>query len=85
MRDYQAANELARIANCSAFNVTGASKRQKLNQFSTLYTFPDDSRLQVDHVRGRASAWHMAWTGTAADVALGPVKNVPLKINARGA
>lgn len=35
------------IAGFHAFNIVGHSKRRKLNQFSVLYTFPDDSTLKI--------------------------------------
>lgn len=84
MRNYDAANELTRIANASAFCVA-AVHRQKLNQHATIYTFQDGSRMQVNHTRGRADAWHPVWRGTADDTHLGPLKGVQLAINARGA
>lgn len=83
MRDYDAANELTRVANASAFCVA-AMRRDKINQHATLYTFPDGSRMQVNHTRGRADAWCPDWRGTAADTHLGPLKGVALNINARG-
>ena len=83
MRNYDAANELARVANASAFCVA-AMRRDKINQHATLYTFLDGSQMQVNHTRSWADAWHPAWRGTAADVHLGPLKGVALKINARG-
>ncbi len=82
LRVYDAANELARVANASAFCVA-AMRREKLNQHATLYTFLDGSRMQVNHTRGTGDAWHPAWKATAADIHLGPLKGVALKINAR--
>lgn len=84
MRNYDAANELRRVADATAFCVA-AMRREKLNQHATLYTFLDGSQMQVNHSRGRADAWHPEWRGTAADTHLGPLKGVTLKINARGA
>lgn len=84
MRDYAAARELDRVATASAFNVSGALSRQKLNQHATLYTFADGSCLEIRHTRGLGSAWHPDWYGVEGDQPLAPVRNVPLKINARG-
>lgn len=35
------------ITGFHAFNIIGHSKRRKLNQFSVLYTFPDESTLKI--------------------------------------
>ena len=84
LRDYAAARELDRVASLSAFSVTGATRR-KLNQHSTLYTFADGSTMQIDATASRGSAWHPDWRGTPADIHLGPVQNLPLRINRQGA
>jgi len=82
---YQAKRELNRIATLAAFNVCGDAKRDKLNQHSTLYLFADESRLQIDHTRRRASCWHVEWTGQEHDTHLAPIRNLPILVNARGA
>lgn len=35
------------ITGLHAFNIEGYAKRRKLNQFSALYTFPDESTLKI--------------------------------------
>jgi len=62
--------ELVRVAGLSAFNVAGYTKRIKVNQYVTKYTFPDDSILLINHYRG---------VGTCGDVTR------DLLINSRGA
>lgn len=84
LRDYMAARELHRIAPLVAFHVP-ADKKHKLNQHATVYEFEDGSRLLINHSRSRASCWHTAWKGSAADVHLGPIENYPVRVNARGA
>ena len=83
MRNYQAANKLREIARAVAFNIPEASRR-KLNGHTALYTFPDGSRLLIKSATSRADCWHPAWKGTAADIHLGPMQGVPLRINAQG-
>jgi hypothetical protein len=82
LRNYEAANMIETIKGCSAFSIPGAERR-KLNQHSTLYTFADGSRLQVNATKGRADAWHPAWKGTAQDIHLGPIKGAALRINSQ--
>lgn len=84
MRDYQASRELARIAPLAAFNVAGATKRQRLNQHATRYTFADGSCLLVRATASRGDAWHPEWKGTPSDIALGPLQGTPLRINRQG-
>lgn len=84
LRDYQATRALEKIEFSSAFNVPGYSKREKVNQHCTLYTFPDQSRTMIYHTKSRADCWHPEWKGTAQDIHLGPIKGRPLKINQRG-
>lgn len=84
MRDYQAAHELNRISRLSAFNIQGATRTRRVNQHETLIDFPDGSRLQLRHTAGRLSCWHPAWTGSAADSALGPIEGVPYSATTRG-
>jgi hypothetical protein len=84
MRNYQAANELQRVAPLSAFNVAGYVRRDKVNQHSTIYEFPDGSRMQILHTRQIGNAWHPAWRGTASDIHLGPVKGLAIQAGARG-
>lgn len=80
MRNYNAANELNRISNLSAFNVQGATERRRYNQHYVRYTFADGSTLHIYPTRRRADAFHPAWTGSAHDVALGPVVGTSLKV-----
>lgn len=84
IRDYQAIRALEKIEFSSAFNVPGYSKRTKINQHSTLYTFPDNSRMLIRHTKSCADCWHPDCKGTAQDIHLGPIKGHPLKINRRG-
>lgn len=44
----QAQSELHRIAPLTAFNVSGATKRRKVNQHLARYDFPDGSRLEIN-------------------------------------
>lgn len=83
LRQYQAADVLHRIQNCSAFSIPEATRR-KLNGTSTLYTFPDGSCLQVFSATSRADTWHPDWRGKHDDVHLGPIKGAPLRINKQG-
>ena len=84
LRDYAAARELERIKDLSAFNVNGYSERHKLNQHSTLYIFPDGSGLSIRNTSRKADAWHVDWKGNADDVHLGPIYNVPIRVNKTG-
>lgn len=76
---YQAAAELERIKSLSAFNVEGA-RRQRLNQHSSLYHFPDNSTLQINATAGLGFAWHNDYLA-AYGSDMSPVHNVPLRIN----
>lgn len=84
MRNYLAANKLKEISKLSAFNIPEASRR-KLNGHTTLYTFPDGSRLLVKSSTSRADCWHPDWKGRSDDIHLGPLKGVALRINSQGA
>lgn len=83
LRKYQAARALDKVRLLSAFAIPEASRR-KLNGTTTLYTFPDGSYLKIYAHSSRADCWHPAWKGTADDIHLGPMKGVPLRINAQG-
>lgn len=83
MRNYQAANKLKEIAGAVAFNIPEATRR-KLNGNSSVYTFADGSRLLIKSTSGRADCWHPDWKGVASDIHLGPMQNVPLRINRQG-
>lgn len=78
---YEAATVLGEIADKVAFNIGTATKRQKLNQHSTLYTFSDGSMLQINATKSRADAWFPGWQGTADDMHLRPIKGFALRIN----
>ena len=84
MRNYQAAHELSRISGLAAFNIQGATKTERLNQHATVATFADGSLLWIHHTTGLLSSWHPNWTGSAADVELGPIVNVPSCASTRG-
>ena len=84
LRNYQAARELERVCNLSAFNVQGATRRERVNQHATRYTFADGSMMQIQTTAGRGVAWHPAWTESKSDVHLGPVQGVLVQVNATG-
>ena len=84
LRNYQAARELERVRNLSAFNVQGATRWERVNQHATRYAFADGSIMQIRTTAGRGDAWHPEWTGCQSDVQLGPVQGVPIAVNATG-
>lgn len=55
---YQAFKEGKRIMNLSAFNIDGATKREKVNQYMTRYYFADNSILRVFSGTSWAHASH---------------------------
>ena len=55
----QAYNELQRVRNLIAFNVSGYKERKRLNQHATQYTFPDSSILKI-YNSGRGQTWKNA-------------------------
>ena len=83
-RDYQAARELERVRTLPAFNVQGATRRERVNQHATRYLFGDGSVMQIRTTAGRGDAWHPDWTGSESDVHLGPVQGVPVRVNTTG-
>lgn len=46
-KTYQAFEEGKRILNLCAFNIQGAIKKRKINQYKTVYYFPDNSKLSI--------------------------------------
>lgn len=84
IRNYDATRAYDKIKGSSAFNVPGYTSRKKINQHCTLYTFPDHSRMMINHTKSRADCWHPDWKGTANDIHLGPIKGAALSINQRG-
>lgn len=84
IRDYDAANALEKYKNMSAFNVTEAVSKKRVNQHLVIYTMPDGSKLYIYPTAGRMDASHPAWRGTKDDIHLGPIQGTPCRINCIG-
>lgn len=84
LRNYDAANAVEKYKNCVAFNVTEAVSKKRVNQHLTVYTMPDGSKFHVNVTTGRMSATHPHWKGSDHDIHLGPVQNVPCRVNCNG-
>jgi len=59
MQAYMAYDELQRIRKLSAFNVSKAAIKKRLNQYAVSYTFPDSSILKI-YATGRGQVWASA-------------------------
>jgi hypothetical protein len=70
----QAHSELYRIRDLSAFKVQGYTKRKKLNQHKTVYSFQDGSMLVI---------YSTAQRGAAIE-ARGNITGMKIKINKQG-
>lgn len=69
---YESLNELVRLINSTNKKVENYIKIKKINQYSTLYFYEDNSRLLIN--KNTCESWHMNWKGTKNDTYLRPCK-----------